>query len=261
MSDRLRTRLRGTSPTLGASRFAELPAPISAVRPQIRKVQYAFNGNATTSLTADAGSISVTSGNATLSVNVGSEAATAWFNGQWWPNPYWGTSWWGSTDTFVYGADAGSITITGGEATLSYTATTVLDGDAISIDITSGEATFTTTIDSISGDAGVILIRPKEATFQIEYTATEFTLSTSGTFDGKNIDFTKDVALHVVDGIGYKIVQRIDVDTILLNGIFGDPPQQFLIEQNLCETDVPARMEFEFNGTHWVLVSKTLIGL
>ena len=62
-------------------------------------------------------------------------------------------------------------------------------------------------------------------------------------------------------GIGYKIVSRVDVDTIRLDGIFGDPPQNYQILKQVAETSVPARIELEFNGTDWVLVSNTPLGL
>lgn len=227
-----------------------------------------FKGSASTTLDADAGAITLTGGDATLSQTGGlSEPPSTWFN-SWWKVPTFGSAseWWELAGNVTLNAELGTITLTGGDATLfDNTGDVTLDVDLGTITLTGGDALLTSQVVTIAADAGAITLTGGDATLDIEFSGQEFTLSTSGTFDGKGIRFDTDVAFNttngVTAGIGYKILSRIDVDTVELNGIFGTPPQGYQIMKQISETSVPARIEIEFNGTEWVLISNTPSGL
>ena len=100
-----------------------------------------------------------------------------------------------------------------------------------------------------------------DVTFDFEYTSEEFIISNSTTFSGKGIIYGVDIAYNVGTDIGYTAVAQVDVDSILLDGIFGAAPQQYKIVQHVTDVSVPSMVELEFNGTEWVIISQTTLGL
>ena len=210
-------------------------------------------------LSASAGSITITGGSATLGAPSVSEGATTWFNSNWWPDPTFGTTWWGSADDFVLTVDAGSITITGGSATLTESTIEIeLLAEAGTVTLTGGGAKLSV---PLPAGAGTISITGGSATFQIEYSSEEFIISNSSTFNGKGITLGKDIAYNNSTGIGYTILSRVDIDSLLLDGIFGTPPQPYNIQKYLTDATVKTMITVEFNGTEWVVVSTTTLGL
>ena len=199
-------------------------------------------------------------GDAELSAtNVVSESPTTWFNGEWWRSPWWGSSWWPAAGNVTLNCESSELSFTGGDADLVPPAITItLDCDAGALTFTGGNGALST---PVQGDAGTLTFTGGDATFSIEFTSELFTISKVGTFDNLGIIYNKDVAFNPNTDIGYKILSRIDVDTIEIDKVFGTPPQQYSIQRQIAETSLPAKMTFEFNGTDWVLIDIHNIGL
>ena len=211
-------------------------------------------------LTAEAGSVIVTGGNATLSAPTLSEGASTWHNGQWWRSPTYGSGkWYELTGSVTLTAEAGTIVVTGGSATLTSTdADVTLNAEAGSVVVTGGGAKLSV---PLVAEAGIVTITGGSATLSIEFTSEKFIISTAGTFDNKGIQYGKDIAYNSSTDIGYTILSRVDVDSIELDGIFGTAPQPYQILTYVTETTVPACMIVEFKNGQWQLISNTPSGL
>jgi hypothetical protein len=138
----------------------------------------------------------------------------------------------------------------------------LLEVDSGTVTVTGGYAALST---PLLATAGAVTITGGDAELDIEYSGDPLTLSTSDTFDGKGITFGKDVAVNITDGVAaataFRIEARIDSDTVLLNGIFGTPPQLFQIYKHIADAPVNSKMTLEYNGTRWVLVDQHTLGL
>lgn len=96
-------------------------------------------------LNAEAGVYTATISDATLTFNTSSsEPANAWYNGQWFKAPTYGTTWYGpAAASHTLTAEAGTYTVTGGDATFTYRTTIPLSAEAAAYDITVGTAALT----------------------------------------------------------------------------------------------------------------------
>jgi hypothetical protein len=212
-----------------------------------------------TTMTANSGSFLITGTDAITGAPKNSEGANLWFNSEWWPDPWWGSTWWTATSTFTLAADSGSVLITGTDATLSAT------GADVTLVVDIGSFTITGTDAKLSVplvvDIGSFTITGTAVTFQIEFTSEEFIISNDTTFDGKGIIFGSDIVYNSATDLGYTAVSRVDVDSILLDGIYGAPPQPYQILEYVGSITVPSKTIIEFDGKKWRIVYTSPLGL
>ena len=98
-------------------------------------------------------------------------------------------------------------------------------------------------------------------TTEIEAPPEEFHISNDTTFNGLGITYGVDIALNTGTGEAFTILSSADADTLLLDGIFGVPPQQYSVQKVVATVDIPSVVELRFNGTEWVIVDTTRLGL
>jgi len=213
-----------------------------------------------TTLNAEAGVFTVTGGSVQVTAPSLAEAQSTWYNGTWWKAPTYGSSLWFLTSTSPeLSLDAGVVTVTGGDATFSITSDNVtLDCSAGSFVVTGGLIKSSVPLPVSKGE---VQVTGGSATLQIEFTSEEFLISNDTTFDGVGITYGVDVALNTGTGEAFTVVSRVDVDTVFLDGIFGAPPQQYSIQKVVATVDLPSVVELRFNGTEWVIVDITRLGL
>ena len=219
-----------------------------------------------TTLPAEAGSFSITGGNATLIPPRTSEAQSSWYNSYWWNSPWYnipvaGTdvSWYGLPDQKYLTLTAGQYDITGGTVTFSTLDPNItLELSAGAFVITGGDAKLSV---PLKLEAGEFNITGGQATLNVEFTSTALIISTSSGAFPTNINVGTDIALNTDTDTGYTVVRYVDVDSLLLSGVFGPAPQSYKLLHYIDETTIPAKIELEFNGTEWVVIDKSPLGL
>jgi len=219
-----------------------------------------------TQLNMSAGAVTVVGGTISFTAPTLSEPQSTWYNSTWWKSPTYNvpdagtdTPWFKEAVNYTLLLKSGSVDIVGGTMTLGETSNvTTLDMTAGTVTLAGG--TMTSSVPLVMTKAEVF-VGGGPMTIQIEYSSEKFLISNSSTFDGLGINIGTDVALNISDGKGYKVLARVDVDTLRLDGIFGEPPQPYKILKNIHEMEGQLMTTFEFDGTNWQLVSSTRLGL
>lgn len=215
------------------------------------------------SVTMPADSFTVTTSftDAALTVPKASEGANSWYNGEWYPSPWHKTPWYAATDAIVMDAEAFTLTTSFTDITTEIDVpVTVMDAEAFTLDTTFTDAKLYV---PFPAEAFTLTTAFTDVTFAIEYTSPEFIIScpSDETFDGRGIEYGIDVCLNQDTGVGYTALARVDVDSIFLDGIFGTAPQNFSVQKYVGEITTKSKVEVEFDGTNWHIVSITNLGL
>jgi hypothetical protein len=217
-------------------------------------------------LNMSAGSVTLVGGTMSIVAPTLSEPQSTWYNSTWWKSPTYDipvagtdTPWFKEAVNYSLLLKSGSIDLVGGTMTLGETTnTTTLDMTAATVTLAVGMMTSSV---PLSMTKAKVFVGGGGMTIEIEYSSEKFLISNSSTFDGLGISIGVDVALNTSDGKGYKILQRVDIDTLRLDGIFGTPPQPYKIVKNIHEMEGQTMTTFEFDGDRWHLVSETKLGL
>lgn len=221
-----------------------------------------FSSDSPTVVIADSFTVSAEFTDVTFAFTKESEPANTWYNGEWFPSPWHKTPWYEATDNIVLNADAFTIETIFADITTSIDIlVTVMDAEPFTVLTTFTDAKLYVPFEV---DSFAVTSTFQDVTFEFEFTSDVFIISTQPgeTFDGKGINFGTDICYNSSTDLGYTIVSRVDVDSILLDGIFGDAPQPFQIRRFVGETpSVKSVTTVEFNGTDWNVISTTTLGL
>ena len=219
--------------------------------------QWAFEANEL--LDMSVGATTTTGGTMTLRAPVLSEPQSTWHNSHWWKVPTYLTGkWFAIPVSYSTLLIAGTSTTTGGTMTFSSTTEDfVVDMVAGSVVTTGGLMTSSI---PLAMTAGSVVTTGGSITFQYEYTST-YIISNDSTFDGFGINYGTDIAYNSSTGIAYTVVSRVDVDSLLLDGIFGIPSQPYQIRKYIGEMTLPSLTILEYDGAEWKVESQTRLGL
>jgi len=191
--------------------------------------------------------------------NKSSEAANKWFNGNWWPDPFFGADWWEPTTAYSINADTFTIDVAFTDVTFTQNQLeTVMVADAFAITIDFIDAALYTPFEV---DSFAVTTTFTDVDFSFSSLPEAFIISNDTTFDGKSIIYGVDTAYNSSTDIGYTVLSRVDVDSLLLDGIFGTPPQPYEIRKYIGEITTPTRTVLEFDGSEWKIESQIPFGI